>query len=211
MLSDNKNPAYPGDDTAERFAYEFHDTLPGWRYLAIPWGQFFRDTWQPPNAPDDGLTLTEMWAYAIVLPSGQDPVVLEFWNSQSLQANGATGCFDGGIVEISINGGSTWIQVPAVDLLTDPYDGPLAAGNPLAGVPAWCGDPQAYLNSIVDVSTWAGQTAKFRFRLASNSSTARTAGWNLDDVLVQSCLVDLTIFVDGFESGNTSAWSVTVP
>ncbi|HMA45992.1 MAG TPA: fibronectin type III domain-containing protein, partial [Frankiaceae bacterium] len=32
---------------------------------------------------------------SIVLPSGQDPVVLEFWNYQWLQANGATGCFDG--------------------------------------------------------------------------------------------------------------------
>jgi hypothetical protein len=101
--------------------------------------------------------------------------------------------------------------VPDVDLLTDPYDGPLAAGTPLGGVSAWCGDPQAYLNSIVDVSAWAGQTVKFRFRLGSNSSVGRTAGWNLDDVLVQSCVVDTTIFIDGFETGDTSRWSATVP
>ncbi len=66
VLSENKSD--PSADTAERFAYEFVDNSAGWRYISIPWGAFFRDGWQPDGAPDDGFTLTEMWAYALVLP-----------------------------------------------------------------------------------------------------------------------------------------------
>ncbi|MFN3982914.1 MAG: carbohydrate binding domain-containing protein, partial [Caldilinea sp.] len=70
ILSDNPNPAVPGD-SAERFAYEFVDNSTGWRYISIPWALFFRDyAYQPGGAPDDGLTLTEVQAYAIALPSG---------------------------------------------------------------------------------------------------------------------------------------------
>jgi len=72
ILSDNKSG--PGD-TAERFAYEFVDNSAGWRHISIPWALFFRDFWQPDGAPNDGLTLTEMWAYAIALPSGTNGTV----------------------------------------------------------------------------------------------------------------------------------------
>ncbi len=72
ILSDNKSG--PGD-TAERFAYEFADTSTGWRHISIPWGAFFRDAWQPSGAPNDGLTLTEVWAYALALPSGTNGTV----------------------------------------------------------------------------------------------------------------------------------------
>jgi bacillopeptidase F (M6 metalloprotease family) len=124
----------------------------------------------------------------VVLPTGQDPVVLRFWNSQSFESTGTGTCWDGGIVEISTNGGTTWTQILGANLLTDPYDGPIESGssNPLAGLSAWCGDPQAYLRSIVDLTAWAGQTVKLRFRLGSDVSVGRADGWNLDDVAVQS-------------------------
>ncbi len=39
---------------------------------------------------------------------------------------------------------------------------------------------------MVDVSSYAGQIVKFRFRLGSDSSVSRE-GWYIDDVKVQSC------------------------
>ena len=88
-----------------------------------------------------------------------------------------TGCYDGGILEVSTDGGATWTQVSNANLLTDPYDGPISTSfsNPLAGLDAWCGDPQPYLNSIVDLSAYAGQTVQFRFRLGTDSSVSRAA------------------------------------
>ena len=89
-------------------------------------------------------------------------------------------------------------------MLTDPYDGPVDAGfqNPLLGLNAWCGDPQAYLRSVIDLSAYAGQTVQFRFRVGTDSSVGRVPhGWYIDDVTVQSCngaLSDL-IFANGFD------------
>ena len=72
-ISDNRSD--PNVDTSERFDYEFTDGVPGWQRIFIPWSDFTRATdFQPGGAPDDGFTLTEIWAWAIVLPQGVDQV-----------------------------------------------------------------------------------------------------------------------------------------
>ncbi|MCB0228900.1 MAG: hypothetical protein KDH90_07190, partial [Anaerolineae bacterium] len=58
-------------------------------------------------------------------------------------------------------------------------------GNPLAGLQAWCGET-AYIQTIADVSSYAGQTAEFRMRLGTDTSVS-APGWDVDDVTVQSC------------------------
>ncbi|MCK5920806.1 MAG: choice-of-anchor J domain-containing protein, partial [Methylococcales bacterium] len=122
----------------------------------------------------------------ITLPTGQSPLTFQFANYQEMEADTATACYDGGILEVSADG-STWTQLEN-ELLTDPYNGPLDGGfnNPLIGSNAWCGDPQEWLNSIVDVDAYAGQTVQFRLRLGTDASVSRP-GWNIDDVKVQSC------------------------
>jgi hypothetical protein len=208
----------PGSVPNALYTYGFEAGLSGWTssgtgntWAITTTAAYVHSGTQAMHATDPASTSDQrLVSPAIVLPSGQDPVVLEFWNSQSMESNG-TACWDGGIVEITTNGGTTWTQIPGVSMLTDPYNGPFSGGNPLGTVDAWCGDPQAYLNSIVDVTSWAGQTVNFRFRLGSDSSVGRTDGWNLDDILVQSCTTDTMPFLDGFETGDTSRWSVTVP
>ncbi|MDH3302314.1 MAG: family 16 glycosylhydrolase [Acidimicrobiia bacterium] len=75
-ISDNRSD--PATDTSERFDYEFTDDSAGWRLITIPWSDFTRATdFQPGGAPDDGLTLTEVWAWAIVLPLGTDTVYFD--------------------------------------------------------------------------------------------------------------------------------------
>ncbi|HEX2443916.1 MAG TPA: carbohydrate binding domain-containing protein [Vicinamibacterales bacterium] len=65
------NRSNPASDTAERFDFNFTDNVSGWRYVRIPFSAFQRATdFQPAGAPNDGLTLTEMWGWAIVLPVG---------------------------------------------------------------------------------------------------------------------------------------------
>ncbi|MCZ7671405.1 MAG: hypothetical protein M5U34_31860 [Chloroflexi bacterium] len=44
-----------------------------------------------------------------------------------------------------------------------------------------------YFQTIADVSAYAGQTAQFRMRLGSDASVSRP-GWDVDDVMVQSCV-----------------------
>jgi hypothetical protein len=139
----------------------------------------------------------------VSLPTGQNPLALIFWGDQTLEDRSG-GCYDGGILEISTNGGSTFTQMTGASLLTDPYDGPVDSGfqNPLSGLNAWCGDPQAYLRSVIDLTAYAGQTVQFRFRVGTDSTVGREPhGWYVDDVTVQSCngeLPDL-IFANGFD------------
>ncbi len=116
---------------------------------------------------------------------------LQFWNYQSIEDR-AGGCYDGGLLEITTDGGASWTQVES-GLVTDPYDGPIASGhgNPLAGQAAWCGDPQNWLNSVVDLSAYAGQSVAFRYHLGSdNRGAVNRQGWYIDDVVVQSCAVE---------------------
>ena len=138
-------------------------------------------------------------------------MVLVYWNSQSFEKS-TSGCYDGGILEISTDGGTSWIQLTNATLLTDPYDGTVSTSfsNPIGGASAWCGDPQAWTRSVVDVSAYAGQTVQFRFRIGSDTSSGRTDGWNLDEIKVQSCSLG-AVFAGDFESGSMAQWSATYP
>ena len=162
---------------------------------------------------------------AITLPGGQNPLSMQFWNYQDIESQGTDqlfGCWDGAIVEISTDGGSSWTYLPSTVMLTDPYDGAVdgSAGNPLAGLNAWCGQPQDWLNSVVDVGAYAGQTVRFRFRLGTDAA-AGTEGWYVDDYLVQSCVAqtpdlsvaDLAVQEEPDEGGEhpaTATFTVTL-
>lgn len=101
-----------------------------------------------------------------------------------------------------LHGSDSWDTVrsgPTRDL-TDPYNGPInASANPLTGLRAWC-NTQPYLNSIVDINSYAGQTMRFRFRIGSDASVA-AEGWYIDDVKVQGCQASPVdgVFSNGFE------------
>jgi hypothetical protein len=196
--------ALPGDcpvDSAPTvvFTDDMESGAPGWTHAAAS-GQ--TDTWTlgstshdgthawQANAPAPGHA-NDQWLISpsVVLPNNLTTMSLKFWNQQNLKSTSG-GCFDGAILEVSTNGGSSWTQVPTGSLLTDPYDGTISAGfgNPLAGDQGWCGDPQAYLNSIVDIQSYAGQTVQFRFNLGHDSLSHRgNPNWAIDDVQVTGC------------------------
>ncbi len=148
---------------------------------------------------------------AVVLPTGANPLTLQFWNWQ-LMEDKSGGCYDGGDAEISTDGGMTWVPLPNAVMLTDPYDGPTTG---LGNLDGWCDDLGAastfWKKAVVNIDAYAGQTVRFRFRLGTDSSVSRE-GWYIDDIKVQSCVAgDGSIFTDGFESSTTSAWSWTAP
>lgn len=137
----------------------------------------------------------------VALPSGENPLTLQFQNDQTMEPRGSTGCWDGGFIEVSSDGGATFAALPGTAMLTDPFDGPLQAG-PAINNPAWCGDPQPYMRSVVDLSAYAGQSVKIRFRMTSDTTQGRLPhGWYVDNIRVQSCAVQPpdSIFGSGFE------------
>ena len=137
---------------------------------------------------------------AIALPSGQNPVVIKFWHVPNMENITAGGCYDGGILEVSSDAGATWTQVPPANILVGGYTGIISSNfsNPLAGLQAWC-NGATYTNVVADVSSYAGQTVQFRFRLGSDASVS-DAGWDVDDVSVQSCQAPTAVQLSGVEA-----------
>ncbi len=132
----------------------------------------------------------------IQIPSGELPISMSFWNQQILE-DSTSACWDGGLLEISTDGGVSFAAVTNDKMLTDPYDGLISSqySNPAGGLEGWCGDPQDWLNSVVDFNDYAGQEVIFRFRLGTDSSVSHE-GWYIDDVKVQSCQTDGTPVCD---------------
>lgn len=139
-------------------------------------------------------TVQELGSPAIALPADATKVFLSFWSQQSLQNVEPNACLDAADVEISVDGRFSFNQI--VDgLLTDPYDGfvPAVTNNPLHDRMAWCGNPQAYTQSVVDLTPYKGQTVNLQFTMGNETRGESelppppSPGWAIDDITVTAC------------------------
>ncbi len=176
-----------------QYEEDFEGAAPGWAHGGL------NDTWSLSSARSQSGNLAyhalnlgtisdqQLTSPPVTLPENELPLTLQFWNYRDLESY-STGCYDGGILEISADGGSNWFQAPNARLLTDPYNGVISSqyDNPLEGHEAWCGNPQSWQHSVVSLHEYAGKTVQFRFRLGTDQSIQKE-GWHLDDVRVQSC------------------------
>lgn len=92
--------------------------------------------------------------------------------------------YDGGVVEITTNNGTTWIDLGS-QMLSGGYNGTIATDNAtLAGRGAFTGNNGGFNRTIINLNNYAGQNVRFRFRFASDPSVGGT-GWFVDDVLIK--------------------------
>ena len=66
---------YQAENTSERFTASFVDDVSGWRKVTLPFHRFVRAADQPDGAPDDGLTLTDVWGYGFEMPNGSSGTI----------------------------------------------------------------------------------------------------------------------------------------
>lgn len=130
----------------------------------------------------------------------------------------ATQFWDGVVLEARTRGGA-WVDIG--QLSTVPYDGMLFNNNTIPTREAWSGTQTTWRSATVDLGTsFNGQEMQFRFRMVCDTGAANVGFW-VDDISVTNAtwLEGLVcdagcggpIFADGFESGDTSAWSATSP
>ena len=115
---------------------------------------------------------------AIALGSGTSS--LSFNHSFNTQSK-----TDGGLVEISTNNGTTWLDL--TNKITNGYYNSVlgtTGANPLANRNAWSGNSGGFIKSSINLSSYASQSVKLRFRFGSNSTVGGT-GWFVDDVLLK--------------------------
>ncbi len=95
--------------------------------------------------------------------------------------------YDGGVLEISIKGGTfTDIVSAGGSFSSGGYSGTISSsfGNPLAGRSAWTGNSGGFVTTTVTLpATAAGGNVQFRWRLGSDSSISAT-GWYVDSIII---------------------------
>jgi hypothetical protein len=116
-----------------------------------------------------------------LLASPTDPFVVKFSHAFSLEPG-----FDGGVIELSTNGGMTWTDAALLGV-TPGYTRTISTvfGNPIAGRMAYSatspGFPARSLVTLDFGTQFAGQSVLLRFRIGTDTSVAGT-GWNIDDI-----------------------------
>lgn len=105
--------------------------------------------------------------------TGQSGAILAFQNWYDTESG-----WDGGVVEISTNGGASWEYVP-----DDDYDTTMGCGNSITE-PAFSGSNGGWELEMLDLTPWAGNTVQVRFRFASDCTINSYPGWYIDDVAI---------------------------
>ncbi len=118
--------------------------------------------------------------FAMRVPTTQP--VLRFYHKHTTETS-----FDGGMVEVSTNNGTTWTDVGA-GIFRNPYRGPIAYGVlAIPNLRAFSGAASTYRGSYVDLSAYAGQNIKFRFRFVADSTQPAnfaSSFWRVDDIML---------------------------
>lgn len=115
------------------------------------------------------------------------PVTVTFSHAYAFEFSSNT-YWDGGVIEVSIDGGTTWDDV-TTRVATSPYNATITntGQNPLPDRAAFGNTNPAYPardTVALDFGTQlAGKTFQLRFRVASDAA-AGAPGWQIDDVAV---------------------------
>ena len=96
--------------------------------------------------------------------------------------------FDGGWVEYSTDGGGAWLDAGSLIDSGLAYTGSLnsLSNNPNPGHVAYVGASHGYVSTRVDLSSLAGQSVRFRWRM-SQDDIVSDLGWLVDDVGIYTC------------------------
>jgi serine protease AprX len=95
--------------------------------------------------------------------------------------------FDGGVLELSTDGGNTFQYVPPSAFLIGGYNRTISPdrGSPIAGLRAWSGNSQGFITSVVNLP-FVGTDVGLRWRMASDNSGSNE-GWRVDTVNITYC------------------------
>jgi hypothetical protein len=178
--------------------------------LDAPWSVSATGGHAGPAVYQTGLYAADLCAAAVTPPlllsSGAE---LAFWSRYDIDY-----LDDKGEVQVSTDGGVSWSRVQVN------YPGYAISTSDGCDLPSgfyFSGTDDTYLQYTGSLEAWAGQDVLVRWVLSS-TSWGSGDGWWIDDISITNVAVPDTcrtegerLFADGFESGDTAAWSQTVP
>ncbi|HEX5943522.1 MAG TPA: M4 family metallopeptidase, partial [Anaerolineales bacterium] len=164
--------------------------LPRWQWDSPlgPYAQSGNHSLYADDSPDTITDASARWA-ARAIPND---AYLHFAHAYGFESGYNPGDptfhhFDGGVLEYSINSGSTWVDAGAL-IDFNGYQGTLftGAGNPLSGRSAFVGDSHGYISTRLNLAALAGKTVAFRWRMGLDEAAADW-GWWVDNVKLYIC------------------------
>ncbi|MCA9194558.1 MAG: hypothetical protein KDB03_22460, partial [Planctomycetales bacterium] len=171
------------NSTFENFDSVTAPTLPsGWTTTSTSTNTWRTETGNSSSAPNN--------AFAQNLPTASDSRLLSptfvvtdananvhFRNWYNLESG-----FDGGVLEISISGGTFQDIVTAGGTFISGGYNQTIFGNPIGTRPAWSGNSNNYIDTVVALPESAkGQNTQLRWRLGTDTSVNAT-GWRIDTI-----------------------------
>ncbi|NOT53372.1 MAG: DUF11 domain-containing protein, partial [Deltaproteobacteria bacterium] len=119
--------------------------------------------------------------------------------------------YDGGVIEYSTNSGGTWTDAGSLITAGAVYGGAVQSGfgNPLANRNAFVRESFGYTASQLNLTSLAGQNARFRFRIGTDSS-ADDYGWFIDDVRVYTCTAQADLAITKTDGATNEVPGTTV-
>jgi hypothetical protein len=109
---------------------------------------------------------------------------IHFWHWYKTESG-----YDGGNVQVSTDGGSTWAVVAPLG----GYAGTLTGTcNPISGQQGYVGTKATWTEAIVDLGAYAGSSIRVRFRFGSDGGTV-DRGWYIDDISLEGTLAPVGI------------------
>lgn len=151
---------------------------------AVDWAVVSSDANSPTNSwhGDDPTSICDFYVITPELALVGE-CTFSFWHKFNFEDT-----WDGGVVELTnVTSGGAWTDLGPL-MTENGYNSAIDSyfGNPLGDVAAFTGTGGWYRTTI-DLSGYAGETVKVRFRIGTDDSATATppVGWWVDDILVK--------------------------
>jgi serine protease AprX len=147
-----------------------------------------------PNAVfiDDPAVVSDKRLDSLSLSVPPAPLSLTFRHNFNLEASDEDPNlgFDGGVLELSTDGGNTFQDILAAGgtFVMGGYNRTISTdrGSPIAGRPAWSGNSQGFITTVVNLPIVLPPISRLRWRMASDTSGSNE-GWRFDTVDIVGC------------------------
>ncbi|MGH6961278.1 MAG: hypothetical protein ACREE7_12390, partial [Dongiaceae bacterium] len=148
-----------------------------WVWSATEFHESGTHSWHSPSQNDTASRVLTSPLFA-ALPGTR----LTFWHTYDFEQ--LFYCFDGGTLEISTDGGTTWSVLADSAFREGGFNGTLLGLSPLQGRRGWCRGGLAPLTRVVaDLSAYAGPATRLRWHAGEDYSIAYP-GWYVDSVSI---------------------------